>query len=84
LILGKDGGALVRIGSDGVVKLGASAATVAFLAMAKATEDRLAALENAWATASTALTGASGAMVPPIVTFVPVATPVAATKVKGV
>ena len=83
LILGKDGGALVRIGSDGVVKLGASAATVAFLAMAQATESRLQALESAMNSHMhpTAGTGPPSTVTPPIVFT---ATAVAATKVKGV
>jgi len=51
-------------------------------ALATPTENRIAALEQSWATASAALNGASGAMVPPIVTFVPSATPVACTTVK--
>jgi hypothetical protein len=83
LILGKDGGALVRIGSDGIVQFGASAATMAFLAMAQATESRLGALESAMASHMHPTAG-TGAPSPPSPPFVATATPVAATKVKGV
>ena len=62
----------------------APAATGSFVALAPNTESRIAALESAWATASLALTGAFGLVVPTIATFVPaVGKPVAATKVKA-
>lgn len=91
LVVGKDGGTLLRIGADGVAKIAAAADAPAALAKAQATEDRLAALETfAWGHAhlvsttgtAAAQTGTAAPQVGPSTLNVPPA-PVATTKVQS-